>query len=143
MKPLAQIPESINAQESLGRSVFSSRHAKRARRTVAPPLHFLEKCRETDISVDRLDFASKEDMAEISEAVAAARDKNFYGWAVVATEIAEASGRQVSATPQPDNPYHADIKLPDCVMEDREAQKQHAQALADASRWREKPDFHT
>lgn len=75
----------------------------------------------------------------IAETRAADRGKDFHGWAVITVENAATSGRRVEATPQLDNPYHADIILPDAVIEDREEQKRHAQELADASIWRERP----
>ena len=66
--------------------------------------------------------------------------KIFYGWAVVTTEEASSNQRQVIASPLPTNPYHADIVLPSLAAEDREEQKRHAQELADASRWRDRPN---
>ena len=72
--------------------------------------------------------------------MAAARGKTFYGWAVIDAETAASNGRQVTASPQLDNPYHADIVLPDAAVEDREEQKRHAQELADASIWRNRDD---
>ena len=83
-------------------------------------------------------------MATLGDKVAVGRSVDrtvsFYGWAVIAAEYAGSDGRQVVATPQPDNPYHTDIILPDSTAEDRDEQIRHAQELADASRWRERPD---
>lgn len=50
------------------------------------------------------------------------------------------NGREAVASPIADNPHHADIVLPQVAAEDREEQKRHAQDLADASIWRERPD---
>jgi len=103
------------------------------------PLHvFLEKEGEARLSVDRLDVAPAAEASEIADRVATARKRTFYGWAVVTSETAAANGRRVLATPQPENPYHADIVLPDLAAEDREEQKRHAQELADSSVWRER-----
>ena len=105
---------------------------------------FLERHGEVSISVDRLDFAEPEEMATLGDKVAVGRSVDrtvsFYGWAVIAAEDAGSSERQVVATPQPDNPYHTDIILPDSIVEDRDEQVRHAQELADASHWRERPD---
>ena len=67
------------------------------------------------------------------------REVTFYGWAAIAAKDAESNGRQVVATPQPDNPYHADIILPNSTVEDRDEQVRHAQELADESCWCERP----
>ena len=125
--------------EDLGRSVFSSRNRNRARRGKTPHHVFLEREGKADISVDRLTCAPEIEMAEIADRVAANRGATFYGWAVVVTEHVRANGRRVVATPRPDNSYHADIVLPALAAEDREEQKRHAQELADASTWRERP----
>ena len=88
--------------------------------------------------MDRLDVAPPPEATELADNVASARSATFYGWAVVAVKRAAANGRQVIATPQLDNPYHADIVLPAPDVEDREEQKRHAQELADSSIWRER-----
>ena len=110
-----------------------------------PRRAFLERWGKVEISVDRLDFAEPEEMAVLGDSVAASRSSvdrkvTFYGWLVIAAEYAGSSERQVIYTPQPDNPYHTDIILPDSAAEDRDEQTRHAQELADASRWRERPD---
>ncbi len=106
---------------------------------------FLEAWGKVTLSVDRLDFAEPEEMATLGDSVAASRSSvdrkvTFYGWAVIAAKDAENNGRQVVYTPQPDNPYHTDIILPDSTAEDRDEQISHAQELADASLWRERPN---
>lgn len=106
---------------------------------------FLEQWGKVKLSVDRLDFAEPEEMAALGDSVAASRSSvdrkvTFYGWAVITAEDAGSSERQVVYTPQPDNPYHTDIILPDSVAEDPDEQVRHAQELADASRWRERPN---
>ncbi|MDE0176176.1 MAG: hypothetical protein OYH76_11660 [Defluviicoccus sp.] len=128
--------DDIAPEENLGRDVFSSNQAKRAGRGKVPINIFLEREGEPRLSVDRLDLASWGEAAEIADRVAAGRGRTFYGWAVVDAETAARNGRQVTASRQLDNPYHADIVLPDTAVEDREEQKRHAQELADASVWR-------
>ena len=90
--------------------------------------------------MDRLAAAPESEAVSIAEKRAVSRGKKFHGWAVVTAEDAGESNRRVMTSPQLYNPYHADIILPDLVTKDREEQKRHAQELADASIWRERPD---
>ena len=78
------IPNNIAPEEELGRSVFSSREAKRARRSRVSHYAFLEKEGQTDISVDRLSIAPAKEAVAIADNVGAARTHSatFYGWAV-------------------------------------------------------------
>ena len=89
-------------------------------------MFFLEKLGEPKIFVDRLSVAPLEEVVKIAERVAGARDASFYGWAIVAAKRIRENGRKVVATPLPDNPYHADILLPEGAAEDREEQQRHA-----------------
>ena len=124
--------------------MFSSRDAKAS--TAIQESHynaFLEKEGQTDISVDRLSIAPEEEAVAIADNVGTARTlpATFYGWAVVTAEEARRSEREAIASPLKNNPYHADICLPELTAEDREEQKRHAQELADISRWRERPNL--
>ena len=136
-------PQCISPNETLGRGVFDSNKVNK--KGNVRPRAFLERQGEVNISVDRLDFAEPEEMAELGDKVAVGRSVGrkvtFYGWAVIAAEYAENNGRRVVATSLSDNPYHADIVLPDSTAENRDEQIRHAQELADASRWRERPNF--
>ena len=111
-----------------------SRQAKKT-----PLKVFLEKDLQQRISTDRVDVAPPEVITVIADKSAANRSGPFLGWAVVSLEAACADGRQVCASPQHDNPYHADIVLPVSATLDSEEQEDHAQQLAMASRWRERP----
>lgn len=124
----------VEPSEDLGRGVFSSNAARRSRRSV-PHSVFLESPGNPAISVDRLSVAPLPQALRRAQGVASGRGRSFYGWAVVSAELAASSGRRVSATPQPDHPFHADIQLPDAAQEEREEQIRHARELADASRW--------
>ena len=137
------IPDTIAPEEELGRDIYSRRHARRAQRKRVPLNVFLVEEGNTKISVDRLTFAPPDKATANAEKRAIARNATFYGWAVVTAEKAGDRGRHVIATPKPeyDNPYHADIVLPELAGEDRDEQKDHAQKLADASQWRERPDI--
>ena len=69
---------------------------------------------------------------------AAVRNTTFPGWAVVSAHKAAVNERRVSASPTLDNPYHADIILPNLAEEDQDEQIRHAQELADNSSWWER-----
>ena len=88
------------------------------------------------LSSDRLTIAPRQEAIQIACQRAKGRglNRSFYGWAVVVAEKAGACERQVVASPQPDNPYHADIVLPPEVSSEEE-QEAHALALAKHARW--------
>ena len=133
-------PDDLAPNEKLGRGVFSSDDQKRAQRLgKVRPKVFLEKRGNTEISVNRIDCMSPQEEAAIGNKLAALRKRTFYGWAIVTVKQACANHRRVSATPQDDNRYHADIILPDPAGEDYEEQMRHAQELADTSCWRARP----
>lgn len=132
----------LGAMDPLGRSVFSSREAQRWRKGLGKHDTFLGAPNEISLSVDRLDHASDEVMAEIGDRIARARgsDRSFYGWAVVTVGQASKMGRTVRATPLSNNPYHADIDLNIPLSgERRDMQKQHALDLSTVAQWRERP----
>lgn len=79
------------------------------------------------------------DAVAIAERNADARNRTFYGWAVITARKAATGGRQVRASPQPGNPCHADIVLPASAAKEKEEQIRHAQELADNSIWRVRP----
>ncbi len=126
--------------DPLGRGVLSRRRSERAMRGKIDHDTFLEAYGVDSLSVDRLDHASDEVMAEIGDQTADQRGKQFYGWAVVTVEKAGQKGRAVRETPRLDNPYHADIflNLPD-NSERRDLEKQHANALAACAVYRQRP----
>ena len=129
------VPEEVGPEEGLGRAVFSNSAARRAPRRISLNV-FLERPTVVELSVDRLDVAPPHEAITIAEQIGNVRDKPFFGWAVVETGKASTNGRRVVSSPLPgENPYHADIVLPDTAAEDREEQKQHAQELADAATW--------
>lgn len=134
-------PENIGQDEELGRGVFSRRRARRAQRSRVPADVFLEKEGEPKISVDRLSLAPMDKAVEIAEDVASNRpNATFCGWAFLTASSARENEREAVASPKENNPYHADIVLPQAAVEDREEQKRHALELADASSWRERPN---
>ena len=129
--------DAVDPLEELGRGIFSSRSAKRARIAI-PKNVFLEKRGNTRISVDRLSLAPTAEAIQIADEVASQRERTFYGWAVITAEGASENGRFVEPSPLEHNQFHADIVLPSEAIE-REEQIVHAQLLADASTWRKRP----
>ncbi len=129
----------IKPEESLGRGVFSRRDRGRADRVGVRVNVFLEESGVTELSVDRLDLASVEEFVSICEQRATVRKRNFYGWAVVEAHRVNANGRDVVAVPLLDNPFHANIGLPETAAKDQDVQFRHAQELADMATWRNRP----
>ena len=141
-------PGPISAWEELGRCVFSRSQRRRAAKNRTPLEVFLEKEGEVKISVDRLSCAPEADeptrekaWAPIANARRAGEERdpprNFYGWSVVSVEKVQEAGCDATDSPiLPDNPYHADILLPDSSTNAREAQMHFASILAGKSTWR-------
>ena len=131
----------VSPGESLGRGVFSSRRRERAvQRGKIPFDVFLHRAGETDISVDRLDYAGSDAAIRIADKVAKGRGARFYGWAVIEAGRAADDGRRIVATPRIGNCYHADIVLPSTVVDNWEEQKHHARELAGWANWRERSE---
>lgn len=127
--------------EHLGRSVFSGKLAKRARRQQPVPEAFLVRREDDRISVDRMDHATRAEMTELATARGRERGpagKEFHGWAILTVAEAASNGRSVEATPLESNPYHADVclNLPH-DGDRREWQKQHSVDLAARAVWEE------
>ena len=134
-------PAELDADEDLGRGVFYRRRRNRARNGNIDVDIFLEREQVESISVDRMDHAPIDELADWSRERAQNRGSSsqFYGWAVLKVRDAAANGRTVEATPTPRNRCHADIFLNVTGEERRRQQKVHAIELADKSRWLEAP----
>ena len=134
-------PAELDADEDLGRSVFSRRRRNRARNGNIDMGIFLESEQAESISVDRMDYAPTTELVEWSRERARNRKppRQFYGWAVLKVRVAATNGRTVEATPTQQNRCHADIFLNVTGEERKRQQKDHAVELADKSRWLEAP----
>ena len=137
MEPQAE----CDADEDLGRAVFSERRRDRARKGNMDTDIFLEREQAESISVDRMDHAPMDELAEWSRERARNRatSRQFYGWAVLKVRDAARNGRTVAPTPTLQNRCHADIYLNVTGEERRRQQKQHALELASHSRWLDVP----
>jgi hypothetical protein len=121
----------IKSDERLGRRVFSSKDLRRLRASKPVPDIFKPKLGVSDISMDRLDHCSLEDLANIVIATSGQRASNFGGWAALTVSDAVRNNRQVRESAQLDNPYHADIVIPLLGPdEDQEIRNAHAVELA-------------
>ena len=134
------IADHVAPQELIGRRISSSKEARRASRNQTRMGVFDPGEGKTVISVDRISAAPISEITEIAKKHDTARNRTFYGWAVVSVESARANNRKVVASPIPNiNPYHADIELPTIAADDEYQRKvrlqQHFQQLADASSW--------
>ena len=133
---------SIASDEQLGRSVASSKSAKRAARSVFRPSDFMPQKGEVEVSIDRLSIAPPGEAVAIAELREGKRNppRTFYGWAVLTFEAATGKGRHVVPSPTADNPYHGDIVLPEAARDNVKILEEHAQQLADLSVWHPHPD---
>lgn len=135
------LPDQVGAVENLGRRIYSQKLANRARRSNKVPRSvFLVKKGQASISVDRL--VSPQGLTEVAAIAAAdgeSRPGPFRGWATVTGTQAGGNDRRLCASPTAQNPYHADIVLPDFAAHDRGERTRHAQELADASCWCDSP----
>ena len=126
--------QTINDDDLLGRAVFSSRQARKAKRGVVEDSIFLKKPGSVSLSVDRFGFYSEKELTSIQDKNAELRSqkelrRSFYGWVNIKAEKACRNNRKVQATPKEgSNPYHADIILPEGI--DRDQQITHARELA-------------
>lgn len=129
-----RIPKRVGSKESVGRQVFSRRMAKRSKKGRIPHRVFLYPKRR-HLSVDRLTIAPRGDILEVAYANATKRHLRFHGWAQINVEDAQELGCRVAASPVHNNPWHADIVLPDDVVERRDAHRELAHELAKRATW--------
>lgn len=133
------VPRVVGADEDLGRRVFSKSQARRARCGRIRHYQFLPEGDGLTMSVDRLTVADGQgfDLTDLASKASASRSGPFEGWLSVTVADVRREGRRVEASPQEDNPYHADIVLPDGAT-DKGERIRHAQVLARGARWRER-----
>lgn len=126
-----ELPPLVNS-EHVGRRI---RDRKKAKSPIVPKV-FRERSADYSISVDRMDHAPREEVAELGEAQASNLGRTFRGWAILTIEDVRSSGREIEATPQLDNRYHADIELniPD-GEEKNDEWEHHLGELSSRSSW--------
>lgn len=128
--------QTIDDDDNLGRCVYSGRDKKKINNGHTPYRLFFTN--SPKISVDRLDYKTNEQMTEIADANGENRKQKFYGWAEITVRATKEMDRKVEISPTLDNPWHADIVLPENAKEDEILQKEHAHSLALHARWRDR-----
>ena len=141
-----EIPSAIRASDELGREARSQTEAKKAlrKREKGPVGHarmtvFRPPDDASEISVNRMGFASDAEMADIGiRNDAADRGRLFWGWYILSAGDIGAAGCSVKPSPSCDNPYHADIVVPVALDADdrRDALTEYAKDLADRAVFR-------
>jgi hypothetical protein len=151
--PRIDPPEDVSPDESLGRSVHSSKHFKRGEsngkrrdkvfpRAFEPPKDKENPThRRRDISTDRCQYVVEEKAVELGRQRAEERGNSFHGWAIIRAEPAQREHREVVSSPseEQDNPAHADIMLPPNTTNDDQARNSHLLKLAENSCWLDRP----
>lgn len=119
-EPPDKVPHSpIEKADKLGREEWSESAAKKSYRRYlvegmarAPVARFKPPKNSSEISVNRMDLAPAETMAELGKRNAESNGKSFWGWYILTAGDVEGVGCSVSASPLEDNPHHADIIIP-------------------------------
>ena len=136
----------IQDDERLGRRVADLRQLKKIQSSIdegdahpCPYQVFKSKPQTAEISVDRLDLAPIEKVAEIAKRVTEQNNKVFYGWGVI---IYRCLPQGFKASPSPDkdtsNDYHADLYSPYQITEGSERKdrrQEFARQLAEIATW--------
>jgi hypothetical protein len=128
--PETSLP-ALQSDDRLGRRVFSQGKATQLQKGRKVHEIFMPPPGRPRLSVDRLNHAETEVMVVVVARTAGERATKFQGWSVV-TVVAIESEKNclVIESGQPDNPFHADIVLPDSVIEDKDVRKAYATRLA-------------
>lgn len=151
------VPSTVSDDEELGRCVVSKRAALRAREGRGVVKLLTPRRGDRRISVDRLSIAPLADAVANGRRVAAARqegiirtsgqpsrDVDFCGWITVAALAVRSADCECIASPierpnSASNPYHADIVMPESVMDDDFERVRYAQELEESATWRKGP----
>lgn len=116
--------------ERLGRGISSSKHFDRFKKHGICSIKIFIHRNRRKLSVDRLNDDNLSSVCEIAKKREVDRGRTFYGWASVTEDVASSNGRTIADSPQVNNPFHADIVLPACVLTDKKAMEEHATELA-------------
>lgn len=129
----------LGNDEKLGRDERSQTSARRSFRRLkaegrarVPVAKFEPPKNSNEISVNRMNLAPTDTLAELGERNANLSGKNFWGWYTLMTGDVEDVGCKAIPTPLDDNPFHADIVLPVASDADdrRDALREYAIDLA-------------
>lgn len=134
-------PCDIQPDETIGRRVSSesdarSCSAQSAKQASLPLRVFRHRCR-FEVSVDRLRQDYFWAVNDIAQKYDQGRCRRFFGWAVVTQETIASAGHDFVASCQPDNPFHADIVLPKCVLQSKQQYDDAIYGLAAEAWWQD------
>ena len=138
------VPLCIHNDEWIGRAIFSRTDAERIKRGNSIPYRVLFT-KTQSISVDRLFEKALLLLTRIQRAHAKKRSKNqgrqvvFCGWLSLKAHVIRQEGRRLEASPQNDNPYHANIIMPSEERDDLIHQAKNLASLRSQFRWRGAP----
>ena len=131
----------LRNEDTLARSVTSSRDARRCQRDDTPiPISVFDNGQNT-VSVDWTDCANQEALIALGDERAKKRGpkRKFHGWVKLSVASARGSNRTVTHTPlrqtqhNLENRFHVDITWPEGLNGD--VRTEHLQELVDASEW--------
>lgn len=112
-------PKPMADDERLGRHEWSESSARRAcrqltlgKRATIRASKFEPQTGCNDVSVDRMDLASQDELAELAERNTTRVGKSFRGWYTLTARDVSEAGCSAGATWSSENPYHADIRFP-------------------------------
>ncbi len=109
---------SVVKGERLGREESSETNARKSFRRLnvgnawAPVSKFKPPKNSNEISVNRMDLARINTLAELGKRNAASLGNLFWGWYILTKDAVEEVGCSVMQSPLDENPYHADIIIP-------------------------------
>lgn len=131
----------IQKDEPLGRSISSSKAAKRVKnRRRGLFKEFLPTGGTLDVSVDRLDAYERLFAHQVARNRYSGSGRKFYGWAAIDADVAQLDNLRIEESPTIDNPIHADIVFPAVCISNVDMQAEYAQLLAELSRWEPGPE---
>ena len=134
----ANVPE-IDDEEKLARVVVTSGEAKQSRGDSVPASVFSYHG-NFEISVDRFSRMTTAEAVRHGDAIAAERGPNrsFYGWALLTRPDVVNAGCSCRAAPNTGNCWHANILMPESVVDDDDLHDEFAAALARRSCWKDR-----
>ena len=134
-------PCDIQPNETIGRQVSSESDARtcaaQSAKQASLPLRVFRHNGRHKISTDRLREDYYLSVKVIAQEYDERRGRRFFGWAVVTQETIAWTGHPLIASPQCDNPFHADIVLPKCVLKSRQKYDEAIFGLAAEAWWQD------
>ena len=130
----------MHPAESVGRGIFLKRRRRALPGSGAARWRVFFEPARNSLSVDRIDLGPRDELTVIQKKNGEARTppRDFHGWAALSVAEAGSNGREVEASPQLENRFHADILFPAAPDEGeqrRDYLREHAAQMAAASRF--------